>query len=137
MWTYYALLAAFFAALTAILAKIGISGVSGNVATAIRTVVILGIAWGIVIAGGEYKQISGISKKSLLFVVLSGVTTGLSWLFYFKALETGPVAKVAVIDKSSLALTLILAFIVLREPVSLKVVIGCIFIITGTLIVMK
>ncbi len=137
MWAYYALFAAFFAALTAILAKIGISEISGNVATAIRTVVILVIAWGIVIFVGEHRQLAGISKRSLLFVILSGITTGLSWLFYFKALETGPVAKVAVIDKSSLALTLILAFIILREPISWKVAIGCIFILVGTFIVMK
>lgn len=137
MWKYYALFSAFFAALTTILAKIGISSVSGNVATAIRTIVILLIAWGIVIAGGEYRLVTGIPKRSLLFVVLSGVTTGLSWLFYFKALETGLASKVAIIDKSSLAFTFILAFILLREPISLKMVIGCIFIVTGTLIVMR
>ncbi|MCP1386350.1 EamA family transporter [Runella salmonicolor] len=137
MWKYYALFSAFFAALTTILVKIGISGVSGNIATAIRTIVILVIASGIVVATGEHRQIINISKRSLLFIILSGGATGLSWLFYFKALETGLATKVAVIDKSSLALTLILAFILLREPISLEVVIGCIFIIAGTLIVMK
>lgn len=137
MWKYYAFGSAFFAALTAILAKIGISGISGTIATAIRTVVILGIAWGIVIAGGEYRQILSISKRSLFFLIVSGVTTGLSWLFYFKALETGRASEVAVIDKSSLVLTIVLAFLLLKEPLSLKVIIGGLFIIIGTLIVMK
>ncbi|MBB3841962.1 transporter family protein [Runella defluvii] len=116
MWKYYVIFSAFFAALTTILAKIGISGVSGNVASAIRTVLILVIVWCIVIIGGEHRQVIDIPKRSLLFVVLSGVTTG----FSFKAMETGLASKVAIIDKLSLAFTLIL----LREPISLKILIG-------------
>ena len=95
MWKYYALLSAFFAAITAILAKLGVKGISGNLATAIRTIVILFIAWGIVAFSGELKEIKTLSKNNIIFLVLSGVATGLSWIFYFKALETGPVSKVA------------------------------------------
>lgn len=134
MWKWYAILSAVFAALTAILAKIGIKNVNSNVATAIRTVVILLLSWGIVLAAGEIKELKNLSKHNLLFLVLSGVATGLSWLFYFKALQTGPVSKVAPIDKFSVALSIGLAFVILREPADLKTIIGGVLIVAGTVI---
>jgi bacterial/archaeal transporter family protein len=137
MWKYYALLSAIFAALTAILAKIGIKGISGNVATAIRTVVILFIAWGIVLAGGELKEIKSLTKTNILFLVLSGIATGLSWIFYFKALETGDVSKVAPIDKLSVAIAIGLSFIILKEPVSAKVLLGAALIVAGTIVIIR
>ena len=135
MWKYYAILSAIFAALTAILAKIGIKGISGNVATAIRTVVILFIAWGIVLAGGELKEIKALTKNNIIFLVLSGIATGLSWIFYFKALETGDVSKVAPIDKLSVAIAIGLSFIILKEPVSAKVLLGAALIVAGTIVI--
>ena len=135
MWKYYAILSAIFAALTAILAKIGIKGISGNVATAIRTLVILFIAWGIVLAGGELKEIKALTKNNIIFLVLSGIATGLSWIFYFKALETGDVSKVAPIDKLSVAIAIGLSFIILKEPVSAKVLLGAALIVAGTIVI--
>ncbi len=137
MWKYYAILSAIFAALTAILAKIGIKGISGNVATAIRTLVILFIAWGIVLAGGELKEIKALTKTNIIFLVLSGIATGLSWIFYFKALETGDVSKVAPIDKLSVAIAIGLSFIILKEPVSAKVLLGAALIVAGTIVIIK
>ncbi|MBN8834970.1 MAG: hypothetical protein ABS68_10750 [Niastella sp. SCN 39-18] len=134
MWKYYALLSAFFAALTAILAKLGVKGISGNLATAIRTVVILFIAWGIVAFSGEIKEIKTLSKNNMIFLVLSGIATGLSWIFYFKALETGPVSKVAPIDKLSVAIAIGLSFIFLKEPMDAKVILGGLLIVSGTLV---
>jgi len=134
MWRYYALLSAFFAALTAILAKLGVKGISGNLATAIRTVVILFIAWGIVAFSGEIKEIKTLSKNNMIFLVLSGIATGLSWIFYFKALETGPVSKVAPIDKLSVAIAIGLSFIFLKEPMDAKVILGGLLIVSGTLV---
>ena len=131
MWKWYAVLSAFFAALTAILAKVGVKGISGNVATAIRTVIILMLAWGIVFFGGQLKELKDISKTNLLFLILSGVATGLSWIFYFKALETGEVSRVAPIDKLSVVFVLILSFVFLHEPVNVKVVMGGILIFAG------
>lgn len=136
MWKYYALLSAFFAALTAILAKIGISGISGNVATAVRTCVILLIAWGIVIGNGEWKDVKTLSNTHLLFLVLSGIATGLSWIFYFKALETGEVSKVAPVDKMSVAIAIGLSYLVLKEPVEIKTLVGGLFIVGGSLIIL-
>jgi len=133
MWKWYAVLSAFFAALTAILAKVGVKGINGNVATAIRTVVILMLAWGIVFFSGQIKELKDISKTNLLFLILSGVATGLSWIFYFKALETGEVSRVAPIDKLSVVFVLILSFIFLREPVNAKVLIGGILIFAGAI----
>src|SRR5258706_8300705 len=124
MWRYFALLSALFAALTAILAKIGLKGVNSNLATAVRTVVIIILAWGIVAFSGELKEVRNLTKQNLLFLVLSGLATGLSWIFYFKALATGPVSKVAPIDKLSLALTICLSVIVLKEPLDGKVIVG-------------
>lgn len=135
MWKYYALLSAFFAALTAILAKAGIKGISGNLATAIRTIVILFIAWGIVLAGGELKEIKTLTRSNIIFLLLSGIATGLSWIFYFKALETGDVSKVAPIDKLSVAIAIGLSFLILKEPVDVKTIIGGALIVAGTLVI--
>ena len=135
MWKYYAILSAVFAALTAILAKIGVKDISGNVATAIRTVVVLFIAWGVIAATGELKSIKDLSKNNLLFLALSGVATGLSWIFYFKALETGPVSKVAPIDKLSVAIAIGLSFLILKEPMDWKVLAGGLLIVIGTVII--
>ena len=136
MWKYYAILSAFFAAATAILAKIGIKGVNGNLATAIRTVVILFIAWGIVLATGEIFELKILSKHNLIFLALSGVATGLSWIFYFKALETGNVSKVAPIDKLSVAIAMGLAFLILKEPIEVKTLIGGLMIVGGSLVIL-
>jgi transporter family protein len=135
MWKYYALLSAFFAAATAILAKIGIKGINGNIATAVRTVVILFIAWGIVLAGGELKEVKTLSKTNIIFLILSGIATGLSWIFYFKALETGNVSKVAPIDKLSVAIAMGLAFLILKEPIDLKTALGGALIVAGTIVI--
>ncbi len=135
MWKYYAILSALFAALTAILAKVGVKGIGGNVATAVRTLVVLVMAWGIVLIGGQMKEVRELSKNNILFLVLSGIATGLSWIFYFKALETGDVSKVAPIDKLSVAFAIILAFIFLKEPLDLKVIIGGTLIVAGTIVI--
>ncbi|OGK11474.1 hypothetical protein A2954_06390 [Candidatus Roizmanbacteria bacterium RIFCSPLOWO2_01_FULL_37_12] len=134
-WFIYALLSAFFAALTAILAKVGVRNVDSNLATAIRTVVIIIFAWGIVFFQGTAKQVSSVSQFSLIFLVLSGITTGLSWLFYFRALQLGNAAQVAPIDKLSLALTVILAVLVLREKVNLSIILGVILMTIGTFLI--
>lgn len=134
MWWIYALLSALFASLTAIFSKVGVAGVNSNLATAIRTIVILIIAWAIVFARGETKWLAAISKQNLLFLVISGVATGLSWIFYFKALQLGKVSQVAPVDKLSVALTVILSIIFLHETVSLKMAIGAALIITGTIV---
>lgn len=131
MWQYYALLSAFFAALTAILAKVGVSGISGNIATAIRTIIVLFMAWGIVFLSGEFKDIKELSKTNIMFLILSGLATGLSWIFYFKALETGNVSKVAPIDKLSVVFVMILAFLFLQETMDIKTVIGGVLITIG------
>lgn len=134
MWWIYALLSALFAALTTIFAKVGITGVNSNLATAIRTIVILVVAWCIVIVRGEAKGLPLLSKQNILFLIISGVATGLSWVFYFKALQIGKVAQVASVDKLSIALTIILAMIFLNEAITLKTAIGAVLIISGTII---
>ena len=134
MWWIYALLSAFFAALTAIFAKIGVSNVNSDLATAIRTVVILVVAWGIAMARGEVKGIHTISKYSMLFLILSGLATGLSWIFYYKALKLGKVSQVAPVDKLSVALTIVLSVIILKETLTVKTAIGALLIIAGTLV---
>jgi len=136
MWKFYAILSALFVAATAILAKIGLKGVNGNVATAIRTIVILFIAWGIVLATGEITQLKTLSKNNLLFLGLSGLATGLSWIFYFKALETGNVSKVAPIDKLSVAIAMGLAFLILKEPIDAKTLIGGGLIVAGSIVIL-
>ncbi|EFK56342.1 EamA family transporter [Sphingobacterium spiritivorum] len=135
MWKYYALLSALFAALTAILAKIGVKGVNSNLATAIRTLVVLFIAWGIVLLSGEIKEVKTLNKENWLFLTLSGIATGLSWLFYFKALQTGDVSKVAPIDKLSVAIAIGLSFWLLKEPVDVKTIVGGLLIVAGTLVI--
>lgn len=134
-WLLFAFLSAFFAALTSILAKIGVKEVNSNLATAIRTVVILFFAWGIVFFQGLGKEISQISKISLLFLILSGVATGLSWLFYFRALQLGEASKVVPIDKLSLVLTIILATIILKEKTTIPIIFGAILMTIGALII--
>jgi Predicted membrane protein len=134
MWKLYAILAALFAAATAILAKVGIKGISGNLATAIRTVVVLIMAWGIVIISGQLKETKELTKTNLLFLLFSGLATGLSWIFYFKALETGNVSKVAPIDKLSVVFVMLFAFIFLGETMDLKTIIGGVLIAVGALV---
>lgn len=134
MWIVYALLSSVFAALTSILAKVGINGVNSTLATAIRTVVVLVMAWGMVFITGTQSGIKDISQKSWLFLALSGLATGASWLCYYKALEMGDVSKVAPIDKLSIVFTLILAFVFLHETASAKSIIGGILIAVGTLV---
>lgn len=134
-WLVYALLSAVFAALTAILAKIGIKNVDSNLATAIRTIVIVFFAWGIVFYQGTFKQTSTISQFSLVFLVLSAFATGLSWLFYFKALQMGNASQVAPIDKLSLVITIILAFIILREKVTPVAVGGAVLMTVGAIMI--
>jgi transporter family protein len=134
MWWIYALLSALFASLTAIFAKVGIKGVNSNLATAIRTIVILLVAWGIVLARKEAKGITELSKQNILFLVISGIATGLSWIFYFKALQLGKVSQVAPIDKLSVALTIILSVLFLGEALTLKTAIGAVLIVAGTVV---
>lgn len=136
MWKYYALLSACFAALTAIFAKVGVKDINSDLATAIRTTIILIITWGIVIIGNHLNEVKQISSHTWIFLVLSGVATGLSWLFYFKALQNGNVSQVAPIDKLSVVITIILSFILLKEPVTMKVVLGAVFITAGSLIML-
>lgn len=134
MWWIYALLSAFFAALTAIFAKIGIKGVDTNLATAIRTVVILLLAWAIVIFRGGAHAIGSLTKVNWVFLVLSGCATGLSWICYFKALQLGEVSQVAPVDKLSVAIAIVLAVIFLGEPLTLKTAAGALLIIGGSLV---
>lgn len=134
MWFIFALLSAVFAALTSILAKVGINGVNSNLVTAIRTVVVVIMAWGMVFLTNAQNGLSGISRKSWLFLILSGLATGASWLCYYKALQIGEASKVVPIDKLSVVITLILAFVFLHETFTTKSLIGCILIGAGTLI---
>lgn len=134
MWWLYALLSALFASLTAIFAKIGIAGVNSNLATAIRTIIILIVAWGIVLARGEAKAIGALSKQNIIFLIISGIATGLSWIFYFKALQIGKVSQVAPVDKLSVALTIVLSVIFLGEALTFKTAIGAVLIISGTVV---
>ncbi|ALQ37758.1 EamA family transporter [Fusobacterium hwasookii] len=134
MWFVFAILSAIFAALTSILAKIGIEGVNSNLATAVRTIVVLLMAWFMVFITGNQNGIVDISKKSWIFLILSGLATGASWLCYYKALQLGEASKVVPIDKLSIAITIVLAFIFLGEQITLKTLIGCCLIVTGTFI---
>ncbi|MDR1502412.1 MAG: EamA family transporter [Prevotella sp.] len=134
MWKYYALLSAIFAALTAVLAKVGVKDINGNLATAVRTSVVLFLAWGIVFFSGHLKDVKELSKVNLVFLILSGLATGLSWIFYFKALETGDVSKVAPIDKLSIVFVMVLAFIFLKEPIDIKTIAGGTLILAGTIV---
>lgn len=133
-WVIYAILSAVFAALTSILAKIGISDINSNLATAIRTIVVLIMAWGIVFMTGAQSGIQDTTAKSWIFLVLSGIATGLSWLFYYKALQLGDASKVVPIDKFSVVISMILAFVILKEDLTFKTVMGGILITTGTFV---
>ncbi len=135
-WLVYAALSAVFAALVTIFAKVGVTGVSANLATAIRTVVILLFAWGIVFWTGESGGMASLSRTTWLFLILSGVATGASWLFYFKALQVGKASQVAPIDKSSLALILIFSVIFLGEPLTWQTIVATVLIIAGTLVLL-
>ena len=134
VWWIFAILSAFFAALTTIFAKVGVEDVSSNLATAIRTVVILVIAWGLVYAEGTFGGLFELNQKTLLFLVLSGIATGLSWLCYFRALQLGPASLVAPIDKSSLVLITLLSVLFLGEPLTVKMLVGTGLILIGTLV---
>ena len=134
MWFFYALLSALFSALTAIFAKLGVTNINSNLATGIRTIVILILVWMIVFVKGEAKEVSGLSKENVFFLVLSGAATGLSWLFYFKALQLGKVSQVAPVDKLSVALAIVLSVIFLKETFTLTSAIGAGLIISGTLV---
>jgi len=134
MWILFAFLSALFAALTSILAKIGIQNMNSNLATAIRTVVVLIMSWGIVFFTGKQNEIVSIGNKNWLFLILSGIATGLSWLCYFRALQTGEASKVIPIDKFSLVIGMAMAFIVLKETLTIKTIIGGVLITVGTFV---
>ena len=134
MWLFFAILSAVFAALTSILAKVGIEGVNSNLATAIRTVVVVFMSWGMVFLTHAQTGLASISRRSWIFLILSGLATGASWLCYYRALQTGEASKVVPIDKMSVVITLVLAFLFLHEEFSVKSLVGCILIAVGTLI---
>lgn len=134
MWLVFAILSSVFAALTSILAKVGINGVSFNLATAVRTVVVLIMAWGMVFLTNTQNEIAEIGRKSWIFLILSGMATGSSWLCYYKALQMADVSKVAPIDKLSIVITIIMAFLFLHEQMTFKTVIACLLISAGTLV---
>lgn len=134
MWLLFALLSAVFAALTSILAKVGIEGVNSNLATAVRTLVVVVLAWAIVFLSGAQSGLASISRKSWLFLILSGLATGASWLCYYRAIQIGEVSKVVPVDKLSVVITLVLAFVFLHEQFTIKSFIGCVLIGAGTLI---
>lgn len=137
MWLIFAILSSVFAALTSILVKIGIDGVNSNLATAIRTAVVLTLSWLMVFVTGAQSGISEINKRNWMFLILSGLATGASWLCYYKALQTGEASKVIPIDKMSVVLTLILAFIFLHEQFTAKTLVGIIFLTVGTILMIK
>lgn len=134
MWFFFALLSAVFAALTSILAKVGVQGVDSNLATALRTAVVLAMAWGMVFLTGAQSGLSSVSRRSWLFLILSGLATGASWLCYYRALQIGEVSKVVPVDKLSVVITLALAFVFLHETVTPKSLLGCLLIGAGTLL---
>lgn len=134
MWWIYALLSAFFAAVTAILAKVGIKGIDSNLATAIRTVVVLLLSWAIVFFRNDHHAMSSLTRQNWTFLVLSGLATGLSWIFYFKALQLGRVSQVAPVDKMSVALAILMSVVFLGEPLTLKTCIAVLMIIGGTIV---
>ena len=134
MWLFFAILSAIFAALTSILAKVGIADVNSTLATAIRTVIVLGMSWGMVFITGAQSGIGAISRRSWLFLILSGLATGASWLFYYRALQMGEVSKVVPVDKLSIVFTLILAFVFLHEKFTPKSIAGAALITIGTLV---
>lgn len=133
MWKIYALLSALFAALTAIFAKVGVKDINSDLATAIRTTIILILTWGIVIFGSHLNEMKDVSRSTWLFLIISGLSTGLSWLFYFKAIQLGNVSRVAPIDKLSVVITMLLAFLFLHEQPSFKVILGALLIVAGSI----
>lgn len=133
MWKIYALLSALFAALTAIFAKVGVKDINSDLATAIRTTIILMLTWGIVIFGSHLNEMKDVSRSTWLFLIISGLSTGLSWLFYFKAIQLGNVSRVAPIDKLSVVITMLLAFLFLHEQPSFKVILGALLIAAGSI----
>ena len=133
MWKLYAFLSDLFAALTAIFAKIGVKDVNSDLATAIRTTIILFLTWGIVVFGCHLNEMKDVSRNTWVFLILSGLSTGLSWLFYFKAIQLGSVSRVAPIDKLSAVITMLLAFLFLHEQPSFKVILGAVLIATGSI----
>ena len=133
MWKIYALLSALFAALTAIFAKVGVKDINSDLATTIRTTVILMLTWGIVIFGSHINEMKDVSRSTWLFLIISGLSTGLSWLFYFKAIQLGNVSRVAPIDKLSVVITMLLAFLFLHEQPSFKVILGALLIAAGSI----
>ena len=137
MWILYALLSAFFASLVAVLAKLGMTGIDSNLATAIRTVVILLLTWGVVLWTLPLSSVKSLNLTNWTFLILSGLATGLSWLFYFKAIQLGPVSRVAPLDKLSVAMVIVLSFVILGEKVSWSVAIGGILIILGSLFMLR
>ena len=137
MWAVFAIVSSVFAAMTSVLAKVGIEGVNSNLATAIRTFVVLLMSWGMVFLTGTQKGLGQISQKSWLFLILSGLATGASWLCYYKALHMGEVSKVVPVDTLSVVLTLVMAFIFLHEQITLKSIAGCILIGAGTLLMVR
>ena len=134
MWKLYAVLSAVFAALTSILAKLGIKGVDSNLATAIRTVVVILLAWGIVFFTGAQHGIKSLTRENWLFLILSGMATGLSWLFYYRALQLGDASKVVPIDKFSVVISMVMAFFILGEAVNVKTIVGGLLITAGTFV---
>lgn len=136
MWKYYAILSAFFAGLTAVLAKCGVKGIDSNLATAIRTTVIMFLVWGIVLFNGVFNQIKTISHVNIIFLILSGIATGLSWLFYFKAIQLGDISKVAPIDKFSIVFAVILGIIIFHEHLNFATAAGCLLILAGTVTIL-
>lgn len=136
MWKLYAILSAVFASLTAIFCKMGVKGVNSNLATGIRTIVVLLLIWGIVFATHSADQIKNLTYKNYLFLIISGIATGLSWLFYFKAIQIGDLSKIAPIDKLSLVLTMILSFIIFKESITLPLVLGAGLIVGGVVVLL-
>lgn len=136
MWLFYAVMAAVMASLTAILAKVGIAGIDSHLATAIRTVVVLLLSWGMVFVTGVQRDIAMLTRHNMVFLVLSGLATGFSWLFYYKALQYGPVSKVAPIDKLSVVLTIVLAAVFLGETVTIKTGVGAALLVAGILVLL-
>jgi bacterial/archaeal transporter family protein len=136
-WWIFALLSALFAALTTIFAKVGVESIDSNLATAIRTVVILAIAWGLVAVQGQWQSLFQVSQKTMVFLILSGIATGLSWLCYFRALQLAPASWVAPVDKSGLVLVLVLSALFLGEPLTLKAILGTALIVGGTLVLIR
>lgn len=136
MWKLYALLSALFAALTAVFAKIGVKDINSDLATAIRTTIILAITWGIVLVGHHQGELRSVGRYTWVFLVLSGIATGLSWLFYFKALQLGDVSRVAPVDKLSVVITIILSFFLLREPATPRVIVGALLITCDSIVML-